>query len=158
MVTGDAPATPSIVAHAVGLDGAICPPGPIPDGVRPERHRGLDRHRRRQIGRRHGADEPDLAGIVAAVKEGRVIFQRILTYTLNSIIKKIVTVLLLVLGLIMTGYTILTALQDSHRRGRGERRPVGRDKPACERARCFRGVQGGSNLRASAPIRGSTAS
>ena len=92
--------------------------------------------------------------IVAAVKEG----QCILTYTLNSIIKKIVTVLLLVLGLIMTGYTILTALQDSHRRGRGERRPVGRDKPACERARCFRGVQGGSNLRASAPIRGSTAS
>jgi H+-transporting ATPase len=28
MVTGDAPATAEIVAHAVGLDGAICPPGP----------------------------------------------------------------------------------------------------------------------------------
>ncbi len=28
MVTGDAPATAAIVAHAVGLDGAICPPGP----------------------------------------------------------------------------------------------------------------------------------
>ena len=36
MVTGDAPATAAIVAHAVGLDGAVCPPGPIPDGVRPE--------------------------------------------------------------------------------------------------------------------------
>ena len=36
MVTGDAPATAAIVAHAVGLDGAIFPPGPIPDGVRPE--------------------------------------------------------------------------------------------------------------------------
>jgi H+-transporting ATPase len=36
MVTGDAPATAAIVAHAVGLDGAICPPGPIPDSVRPE--------------------------------------------------------------------------------------------------------------------------
>src|SRR5208283_743275 len=37
MVTGDAPATAAIVAHTVGLDGAICPPGPIPDGVSPEK-------------------------------------------------------------------------------------------------------------------------
>src|ERR1039458_6776462 len=29
MVTGDAPATAMIVARAVGLDGAVCPPGPI---------------------------------------------------------------------------------------------------------------------------------
>jgi H+-transporting ATPase len=36
MVTGDAPATAAIVAHAVGLDGAVCPPGPIPDAVHPE--------------------------------------------------------------------------------------------------------------------------
>jgi H+-transporting ATPase len=36
MVTGDAPATASIVAHAVGLDGPICPPGPLPKDVRPE--------------------------------------------------------------------------------------------------------------------------
>jgi H+-transporting ATPase len=36
MVTGDAPATAAIVARAVGLDGAVSPPGPIPDGVRPE--------------------------------------------------------------------------------------------------------------------------
>jgi H+-transporting ATPase len=36
MVTGDAPATAAIVAHAVGLDGAVCPPGPIPNDVRPE--------------------------------------------------------------------------------------------------------------------------
>ena len=54
--------------------------------------------------------EPGLAGIVAAVKEGRVTFQRILTYTLNSIIKKIVTVLFLIVGLIMTGHAILTPL------------------------------------------------
>jgi len=32
--------------------------------------------------------EPGLAGIVAAIKEGRVTFERILTYTLNSIIQK----------------------------------------------------------------------
>ena len=36
MVTGDAPATAAIVALAVGLDGALCPPGPIPGGVHPE--------------------------------------------------------------------------------------------------------------------------
>ena len=35
MVTGDAPATAAIVAHAVGLEGALCPPGPIPDEVQP---------------------------------------------------------------------------------------------------------------------------
>ena len=54
--------------------------------------------------------EPGLAGIVAAVKEGRVTFQRILTYTLNSITKKIVTVLFLIVGLLMTGHAILTPL------------------------------------------------
>jgi H+-transporting ATPase len=54
--------------------------------------------------------EPGLAGIVAAVKEGRITFQRILTYTLNSIIKKIVTVFFLIVGLIMTGHAILTPL------------------------------------------------
>jgi H+-transporting ATPase len=36
MVTGDAPATAAIVAHAVGLDGQICPAGPPPNNVRPE--------------------------------------------------------------------------------------------------------------------------
>jgi H+-transporting ATPase len=54
--------------------------------------------------------EPGLAGIVAAVKEGRIIYQRILTYTLNSITKKIVQVLFLAVGLVMTGHAILTPL------------------------------------------------
>ena len=54
--------------------------------------------------------EPGLAGIVAAVKEGRLTFQRILTYTLNSITKKVVQVLFLAVGLIMTGHAILTPL------------------------------------------------
>jgi H+-transporting ATPase len=35
MVTGDAPATAAIVAQA-GLDGKVCPPGPIPPNVHPE--------------------------------------------------------------------------------------------------------------------------
>ena len=155
MITGDAPATAAIVAHAVGLDGAVCPPGPIPDSVRPEQFAVFagvlpedkyklvkafqkDGHtvgmcgdgandapalRQAQIGIAVAAatdvaksaagmvlTEPGLAGIVAAVKEGRVTYQRILTYTLNSITKKIVQVLFLAVGLIMTGQAILTPL------------------------------------------------
>ncbi|MHB8731849.1 MAG: HAD-IC family P-type ATPase [bacterium] len=155
MVTGDAPATAVIVAHAVGLDGAVCPPGPIPDSVHPEGFSVFagvlpeDKYnlvkafqkgghtvgmcgdgandapalRQAQLGiavstatdvAKSAAGmvltEAGLAGIVAAVKEGRITFQRILTYTLNSIIKKIVTVLFLTAGLIMTGHAILTPL------------------------------------------------
>ena len=155
MVTGDAPATAAIVAHAVGLDGAICPPGPIPDAVHPENFAVFagvlpeDKYqlvkafqkgghtvgmcgdgandapalRQAQMGiavstatdvAKSAAGmvltEPGLAGIVAAVKEGRVTFQRILTYTLNSITKKSVQVLFLAVGLIMTGHAILTPL------------------------------------------------
>ena len=54
--------------------------------------------------------QPGLSGIVASVKEGRVTFQRILTYTLNSINKKIVQVLFLAVGLVMTGQAILTPM------------------------------------------------
>ena len=155
MVTGDAPATAAIVAHAVGLDGAVCPPGPIPDAVHPEQFAVFagvlpeDKYklvkafqksghtvgmcgdgandapalRQAQIGiavstatdvAKSAAGmvltEPGLAGIVAAVKEGRMTFQRILSYTLNSITKKIVQVLFLAIGLIMTGHAILTPL------------------------------------------------
>ncbi|MDE2626769.1 MAG: HAD-IC family P-type ATPase [Burkholderiales bacterium] len=155
MVTGDAPATAAIVAHAVGLDGAVAPPGPLPAvvraedfavfaGVLPEGKYQLVQAfqkaghvvgmcgdgandapalRQAQMGiavstatdvAKSAAGmvltQPGLVGIVAAVKEGRVTFQRILTYTLNSIIKKIVTVLFLAVGLLMTGQAILTPL------------------------------------------------
>ena len=155
MVTGDAPATAAIVAHAVGLDGAICPPGPIPSEVHPESFAVFagvspeDKYelvkafqkgghavgmcgdgandapalRQAQIGiavstatdvAKSAAGvvltDPGLGGIVAAVKEGRITFQRILTYTLNSVTKKIVQVLLLAVGLIMTGHAILTPM------------------------------------------------
>jgi H+-transporting ATPase len=155
MVTGDAPATAAIVAHAVGLDGAICPPGPIPEAVHPEQFAVFagvmpeDKYKLVKVFQNGGhtigmcgdgandapalrqaqmgiavstatdvaksaagmvLTEPGLAGIVAAVKEGRVIFQRILSYTLNSITKKIVQVLFLAVGLIMTGQAILTPL------------------------------------------------
>jgi len=155
MVTGDAPATAAIVAHAVGLDGAVCPPGPLPDGVKPEDFavfasilpegkydlvKAFQRNghtvgmcgdgandapalRQAQIGiavstatdvAKSAAGvvltEAGLAGIVAAVKEGRITFQRILTYTLNSVLKKIVQVLLLAIGLVMTGHAVLTPM------------------------------------------------
>ena len=54
--------------------------------------------------------KPGLEGVVAAVKEGRLTFQRILTYTLNSVTKKIVQVLFLAVGLLMTGHAILTPM------------------------------------------------
>ena len=54
--------------------------------------------------------EAGLGGIVMAVKEGRLTFQRILTYTLNSVLKKIATAFLLVIGLLITGHAILTPL------------------------------------------------
>lgn len=155
MVTGDAPETAKIVAHDVGLDGPICPPGPIPDAVKPEDFavfagilpegkfnlvKAFQKNghtigmcgdgandapalRQAQIGiavstatdvAKSAAGvvltEAGLGGIVAAVKEGRVTFQRILTYTLNSVIKKIVQVLLLAIGLIMTGHAVLTPM------------------------------------------------
>ena len=155
MVTGDAPATAGIVAHEVGLDGAVCPPGPPPDHVKPEDFavfasilpegkfdlvKAFQKNghavgmcgdgandapalRQAQIGiavstatdvAKSAAGvvltESGLGGIVAAVKEGRITFQRILTYTLNSVIKKIVQVLLLAIGLLLTGHAVLTPM------------------------------------------------
>ena len=54
--------------------------------------------------------EPGLGGIVAAVKEGRAAFQRILTYTINALLKKIEMVLFLGAGLVMTGDAVLTPM------------------------------------------------
>jgi H+-transporting ATPase len=155
MATGDAPTTAAIVAKSVGLDGALCPPGPIPETVHPEDYavfagvlpedkfklvkayqngghtvgmcgdgaNDAPALRQAQIGIAVSTatdvakaaagmvlTEPGLAGIVASVKQGRVIFQRILTYTLNSLNKKIVQVLFIAAGLVMTGQAILTPL------------------------------------------------
>jgi H+-transporting ATPase len=52
--------------------------------------------------------EPGLQGIVFAVREGRVAFQRLLTYTLNMLVKKIEIVLLLAVGLCLTGKPVMT--------------------------------------------------
>ena len=52
--------------------------------------------------------EPGLSGIVFAVREGRIAFQRLLTYALNMLIKKIEIVLLLAIGLTLTGHAVMT--------------------------------------------------
>ena len=54
--------------------------------------------------------EAGLGGIVAAVQEGRITFQRILTYTLNWVQKRIFQVLLLAVGLVVTGHAVLTPM------------------------------------------------
>jgi H+-transporting ATPase len=155
MLTGDAPATAAIVARAVGLDGAVCPPGPPSSGVRPEEFsvfagifpedkfhiveafqkcghivgmcgdgaNDAPALRQAQMGiavstatdvAKSAAGmvltTPGLGGIVAAVTEGRITFQRILTYTLRSVTRKIDQMLFLTVGLVMTGHAILTPL------------------------------------------------
>jgi H+-transporting ATPase len=155
MVTGDAAATAAIVARAVGLDGAVCPPGPIGDGVTPAQFAVFagvlpeDKYKLVKAFQKGGHNvamcgdgandapalrqaqmgiavstatdvaksaagmvltEPGLGGIVAALKEGRMTFQRILTYALNSVTKKTVQVLFLAVGLIVTGHAILTPM------------------------------------------------
>ncbi|MBU6464252.1 MAG: HAD-IC family P-type ATPase [Proteobacteria bacterium] len=54
--------------------------------------------------------EPGLNGIVGALTEGRIAFQRILTYTLRSILHKVWQVSYLAVGLVITGHAILTPM------------------------------------------------
>jgi H+-transporting ATPase len=50
--------------------------------------------------------EPELQGVVVLIKEGQATFQRILTYTLRSIIHNVVQVLFFALGLAITDHVI----------------------------------------------------
>ena len=155
MVTGDAAATATAVAHSIGLSGPVCPPGKIPDSVGPDSfavYAGVfpeDKFRLvRAFQRRNhvvgmcgdGANdapalrqaqmgiavstatdvakaaagvvltEPGLAGIVACIKEGRSGFQRVLTYTLSLLVNKCATLIIMGVGLVMTGHAVLTPL------------------------------------------------
>jgi H+-transporting ATPase len=51
---------------------------------------------------------PGLAGVVAAVREGRVAFQRLTAYALNMMVKKTEIVLFLAAGFLLTGQAVLT--------------------------------------------------
>jgi H+-transporting ATPase len=52
--------------------------------------------------------ESGLAGVVLAVREGRIGYQRLLTYAFNMLVKKVEIVLFLAIGLGITGHGILT--------------------------------------------------
>ncbi|HTT01863.1 MAG TPA: HAD-IC family P-type ATPase [Steroidobacteraceae bacterium] len=54
--------------------------------------------------------QPGLGGIVAAVRAGRRVYQRMLTYALRSLTAKITQMLFLTAGLILTGHAILTPM------------------------------------------------
>ncbi len=54
--------------------------------------------------------EPGLGGIVTAIREGRRVHRRVLSYALNAITKKIELVPLLAVGLLLTGQPVLTPI------------------------------------------------
>ena len=155
MVTGDAPETAAMIAHAIGLSGPVFPGCVIPDrvgsadyavfaGVLPEDKYRLvkafqaDGHtvgmcgdgandapalRQAQMGIAVASatdvakaaagivlTEPGLGGVLAAVEEGRATFQRLLTYIVTMLVRKIMVVAYLFLGLLLTGQAVLTPM------------------------------------------------
>ena len=155
MVTGDAAATAATIAHAIALDGPVCPPGNIPESVGPEdfavyagvfpeqKFRLVKAFQRRAhaVGMcGDGANDapalrqaqmgiavstatdvakaaagivltdPGLGGVVTCIKEGRSAFQRVLTYTLTILVNKCATLVVLSVGLLITGHAVLTPL------------------------------------------------
>lgn len=54
--------------------------------------------------------QPGLSGVVAAIATSRRVFQRIITYTLNMLTKKIELMALLVIGFLLTGHKPLTPM------------------------------------------------
>ncbi len=155
MVTGDAPATASVVANVIGIAGTVWSATPLPGDITAD-HYGVfadvlpeDKYalvkalqkaghivgmcgdgandapalRQAQMGiavstatdvAKSSAGivltTPGLGGIVASVREGRTTYQRIFTYALRSIVHKVMQVLFLAAGLILTGTAILTPM------------------------------------------------
>lgn len=54
--------------------------------------------------------EPGLSGVIEAVKTGRRVYQRLLTYTINKIVKTIQVAIFLSLGLLVFGQFVVTPL------------------------------------------------
>jgi H+-transporting ATPase len=137
MVTGDSPVTAAAIARQVGIDASDVFARVVPEDkhrlvktLQGEAHvvgmcgdgaNDAPALRQAQIGIAVSSatdvakaaagvvlTEPGLSGIVFAVREGRTGFQRLLTYTLNMLVKKIEIVLFLAVGLALTGHAILT--------------------------------------------------
>lgn len=138
MVTGDREATAQAVAHEIGLDGRVYA-GVFPeDKFRIVKELQAEGHAVGMCG--DGANDapalrqaqmgiavstatdvakaaagmvlttPGLSGIVEAIREGRVVFQRVLTYTMTILVNKVVTLIVLGGGLLLTGHAVLTPL------------------------------------------------
>ena len=136
MVTGDSPVTAAAIARTIGIDGGVFA-RVVPEEkyclVKTFQSRGhvvgmcgdgvndAPALRQAQIGVAvSGATdvakaaaalvltEPGLEGIVYAVREGRIAFQRLLAFTFNMLVKKIEIVLFLAIGLGLTGRAVLT--------------------------------------------------
>ena len=137
MVTGDSPVTAAAIAHKVGIAESDVLARVVPEekhrlvktlqgeshvvGMCGDGTNDAPALRQAQIGIAVSSatdaakaaagmvlTEPGLAGVVFAVREGRVGFQRLVTYTFNMIVKKIEIVLFLAIGLVLTGHAILT--------------------------------------------------
>ncbi|HTT75994.1 MAG TPA: HAD-IC family P-type ATPase [Candidatus Binataceae bacterium] len=155
MVTGDAALTAATIAHSIGLDGAVCPSGQIPERANPDDfavYAGIfpeEKFRLVKAFQRNGhavgmcgdgandapalrqaqmgiavstatdvakaaagivLTDPGLGGIVTAIKEGRAVFRRVLTYTLGILVNKCVTLVVLGAGLVLTRQAVLTPM------------------------------------------------
>jgi H+-transporting ATPase len=136
MVTGDSPATAAAIARKVGIDGDVfarvvpeekyrlvktlqgrghvvgmCGDGTNDAPALRQAQIGIAVSGATDVAKAAAAlvlTEPGLAGIVHAVREGRVAFQRLLAFTFNMLVKKTEIVLFLAIGLGVTGRAVMT--------------------------------------------------
>jgi H+-transporting ATPase len=136
MVTGDSPVTAAAIAKSIGLDGGVVARvvpeekyrlvktlqgqghvvGMCGDGVNDapalsQAQIGIAVSGATDVAKAAAAlvlTDPGLEGIVHAVREGRIAFQRLLAFTFNMLIKKVEIVLFLAIGLVLTGRAVMT--------------------------------------------------